>query len=94
MSRYKDVDVLTELGGDIEESELPETILDPEQKVLPKSSVSLTDIEHLNNTPSDVQEIGVSVQEITQVAKEDLNFLAAMIMPHIFEFEFPPAFRS
>ena len=42
----------------------------------------------------DIQDIGVSAQDVQQAAKLDLNFLSALIMPTIFKFMFPPVFLS
>jgi len=38
------------------------------------------------------QEIGVSSEEAQQAAKTNLNFLAALVMPLVFKFGFPPVF--
>ena len=44
--------------------------------------------------PDVIEEIGASVDQINKVAKEDLDFLAALIMPLVFQFPFPPVFKS
>lgn len=41
-----------------------------------------------------VEEISVSAQEVHQNAKESLDFLAALCMPLIFKYYFPPVFLS
>ena len=94
----KDMDILASLGGDSIESALPETITNPEETIksaIPKSSVSFKDVEHLDIAGQvQVEEIGASVEDISALAKNDLDFLAALIMPLIFEFCFPSVFKS
>ena len=41
-----------------------------------------------------ITEVGASTVEVHRLAKQDLDFLAALIMPLIFEFSFPPVFKS
>jgi len=100
--RNKDI-TLESLGGgdkdrDLLESNLPPTIADPAEtikKALPKSAISFKDVEHTSiDEQVVVEEVGASVDEITNLAKLDLDFLAAIIMPLIFEFSFPPVFKS
>lgn len=43
---------------------------------------------------SEVQQVGAPAQDIQTVSKADLDFLAALIMPTIFQFCFPPVFKS
>ena len=43
---------------------------------------------------NEIQQVGASTQEIQKLAKSDLDFLAALIMPTIFTFCFPPVFKS
>jgi len=43
---------------------------------------------------NEIQQVGASAQEIQKLAKSDLDFLAALIMPTIFTFCFPPVFKS
>jgi len=68
------------------------------KSILPESPVSFSDLEDGpmidGSAPADIQEIGASLEEISSLAKQDLDFLAALIMPLIFEFEFPPVFKS
>lgn len=40
------------------------------------------------------REISVSTQEVTNAAREDLDFLAALVMPEIFTYTFPSIFLS
>lgn len=40
------------------------------------------------------REISVSTQEVSNAAKGDLDFLAALAMPEIFSYRFPPVFLS
>jgi len=42
----------------------------------------------------EVQQLGASSEEIQAMAKADLDFLAAMIMPLIFKYCYPPVFKS
>lgn len=41
-----------------------------------------------------VQEVAASALEIHNLAKEDLDFLAALVMPLVYEFAFPPVFLA
>jgi hypothetical protein len=50
--------------------------------------------EHTNNGQLDVQQVGASADQIQKVSKADLDFLAALLMPTIFQFYFPPVFKS
>jgi hypothetical protein len=43
--------------------------------------------------PDDVQQLGASTEEIQALAKQDLDFLAALIMPLIFKYCFPKVFK-
>lgn len=42
----------------------------------------------------EVKQVGASSQEIQNVARGDLDFLAGLIMPLVFTFCFPPVFKS
>ena len=94
----KEIDILGSLGGLDSDSNLPKTIANPEQTIktaIPKSSISFKDVEHNSiEGQVDIEELGASVEDITNLAKFDLDFLAALIMPLIFEFCFPPVFKS
>lgn len=46
------------------------------------------------DTSDDLHEVGVSAQELQQAAKSDLNILAALLMPVIFKYLYPPVFKS
>jgi len=74
---------------------LPETTL---PKIAPRSPVSFSDLDsapdHLAEESVDIQEIGAPASEVSALAKQDLDFLAALIMPLIFTFGFPPVFQS
>lgn len=93
----KEVDILASLGGE-PKTPLPDTIADPAVTIktaTPKSSVSFKDVEHVAiEGQVEIEEVGASVEDITSIAKQDLDFLAALIMPLIFEFCFPPVFKS
>ena len=96
----KDIDILESLGGGSDKLALPETIADPKEVIrskdyIPKSAVSFKDVEHESiDGQVEVEELGASVEEISNLAKVDLDFLSALIMPLIFEFCFPPVFKS
>lgn len=57
---------------------LPEPIVDDEEE----------------EVPLDVEEIAVNSEEVQLNAKESLDFLAAMCMPIVFKYCFPPVFLS
>ena len=93
--------ILDSLGGPskgAEESELPETIADPAETIktaTPKSAISFKDVEHVDTSERvQIEEIAASVEETIGLAKRSLDFLAAMIMPTVFEFCFPPVFKE
>lgn len=44
--------------------------------------------------PKSIAEIGANVTEVQELAKADLDFLAALVIPLIFEFAFPPVFKT
>lgn len=79
-------DISTELGMststdlDLEEPQLPE-LREPPTKEDREVEAALT-------------EIGASTEEIQLAAKEDLDFLAALAMPQVFKYMFPPVFKS
>jgi len=41
-----------------------------------------------------VKQVGIQAQEIQAASKQDLDFLAALIMPTVFTFAFPPVFKT
>ena len=41
-----------------------------------------------------VQEAAFSTQEVQELARNDLDFLAALVMPTIFRFCFPPVLKA
>tara|TARA_R100001244_G_scaffold132351_2_gene108350 strand:+ start:749 stop:1003 length:255 start_codon:yes stop_codon:yes gene_type:complete len=41
-----------------------------------------------------VQTLGASADEIQALAKQDLDFLAALVMPLIFTYCYPPVFKA
>ncbi len=43
---------------------------------------------------AEVEQLGATSEEVQQLAKADLDFLAALIMPLIFTYCFPPVFKS
>ena len=62
----------------------------------PKMPEALDNIKELDSEPESVavQEVGIATAEIIESAKLDLDFLAALVMPQIFEYRFPPVFKS
>jgi len=57
------------------------------------TTFSPTSKQQLTRAP-EVQQVGASAQDIQELSKQDLDFLAAIIMPTIFQFCFPPVFKS
>ena len=41
-----------------------------------------------------VEEVGVAVSEVQETARNSLDFLAALVMPTIFKFGYPPVFQA
>jgi len=84
--------LLESLGGThVSEADLPETIVPPSSI---KSPVSFRELDRNSTDAADIQEIGASSEDIQVAAKSDLDFLAALIMPLIFEYAFPPVFKA
>lgn len=50
--------------------------------------------ESTNPIPVGPQEISASSQEVQQAAKESLDFLAALAMPAVYQYAFPPVFLA
>lgn len=50
--------------------------------------------EEPEQVSGDIQTLGASTAEVQKLAKEDLDFLAALSMPTIFKYNFPPVFLS
>lgn len=44
--------------------------------------------------PQEIHQVGASSEDIQKLAKQDLDFLAALIMPTIFTYCFPPVFKT
>lgn len=99
MSKKKGIDLLESLGGSTEQKkpaglklELPETFTAAPAH---KSPVSFSDLDSAPvDETADIQEVGVSAVEVSNAAEKDLDFLAALIMPLIFTFGFPPVFKG
>ena len=64
----------------------PETILPDRSSVNPTTEFVLK--------ADDITQVGASTEEIQKLARTELDFLAALIMPLIFTFPFPPVFKS
>ena len=91
---------LDSLGGGVESPKPKKEWVAP-ASILPESAVSFSDLDRGDTLGPidasegvDIAEIGASLEEINSLAKQDLDFLAAMIMPTVFEFPFPPVFKS
>lgn len=91
MARKKQTteDLLESLGGSHDDFrpnaiDLPNDTVDA--RIDPSSTVSIESDE--------VQQLGASADEIQALAKVDLDFLAALIMPTVFRYCFPPVFKS
>ena len=41
-----------------------------------------------------VQQVGIASEDVQKLAEEDLDFLAALIMPMVFKYNFPPVFKE
>jgi len=109
MSRYKDKDLMASLGADNSAagatSPVGETFTKPEyyKKPLPKSVITLesldtsvganTEGEEVDDPNSDITQLGASTEEISALAKQELDFLAALIAPLTFHLCFPPVFK-
>lgn len=97
MSRFDTESLLESLGGGSsttpkqEEESLPKTTLPPSYK---SSNPSKDSSPISSEFVSDIEEIGVSSQDAYNLAKQDLDFLAALVMPLVFKFLFPPVFKS
>ena len=72
-------DLLNALGGDDSYRKLPQKLT--HTSVAPSKEVT-------------VEEVGATSQEVQQLAKQDLDFLAALIMPTIYQFAFPTVFKT
>lgn len=93
MARSNKTDsILESLGGILPESEdpLPTSVLPP--TYVPSSKQRTQ--EFSAEPASEIEEVGVSAQEAHALAKQDLDFLAALVMPLIFKFLFPPVFKT
>lgn len=94
MRNNKTDSLIESLGGTVAQApaDLPQHHTAPTE--IPKAAVSFNDMDAMSTTPEDIKEIGATPQEIMGAAREDLDFLAALIMPLVFQFCFPPVFKS
>ncbi len=74
--------LLESLGGSVD------TYVVPENKT--PAEVAYTQTEEVDDT----QQLGASCEEIQALARGDLDFLAALIMPTVFKYCFPARFQS
>lgn len=72
-------DLLSSLGG----TELPQKFVESSKSPTPVISEA-----------DSISQLGAPSKEVQDLAKADLDFLAALIMPLIFTFNFPPVFKS
>ena len=100
MSHKDDQTLLESLGGSAKTGGSPRVLQDTftEATAQPKSKVKLSELES-SDTPTvggglALEEVGASVEEITALAKQDLDFLAALIMPTVFQYLFPDVFKK
>jgi hypothetical protein len=105
MGRKKGETILESLGGteeiykdgadtgssDSSNSNLPDTFTPQSHMVDTRDLVEKQDLEA---EIDEIQQLGATSEEIQEVAKADLDFLAALIMPLIFKYSFPPVFKS
>lgn len=61
-----------------------------DQSALPTSFTGNAPVEE--TTP--IEELGASTEQVQQLAKQELDFLAALIMPTVFIYFFPDVFKS
>ena len=88
--KYKKESLLEQLGG--AEAEHRDLNCDLPDTVLPSCSTSSSTSPSIPDLPT--TQLGSSSEEIQNAAKFDLDFLAALIMPTIFIYFFPPVFIS
>lgn len=77
---------------DLGESGLPTTFVDTSAN--PSSDMAPVTLDNLDTSQDDIQQFGISSAEVHDAAKEDLDLLAALIMPLVFKFNFPPVFKE
>ncbi len=67
--------------------------LTPDQDLLASlgAPVELTKAEAEEES---VQQLGVDVEQTVALAKQDLDFLAALVMPMVFQYCYPPVFKA
>lgn len=93
-----DMTLLESLGGTEPSSSaapvkpLPTSIL-PQQKTRVQSKVRLSDLSD-TALESDIAEYALTTDDIITAAKASLDFLAALVMPLIFTYAFPPVFKA
>lgn len=91
--------LLESLGGASEYTPksraLPTTALPPKAgNYRTDSSVSPAESTADTDSSASVQQYGISSNEIQELAKQDLDFLAALLMPVVFKYTFPPVFKE
>jgi len=100
---YKKSNLLESIGGTTNGtsnlssngSRLPSTHVAPTAGA--STPVGVSELEHSQQslpTSEEVHQIGASGEEVQALAKADLDFLAALIMPLVFKFNFPPVFKK
>jgi hypothetical protein len=89
--REPNQNILESLGGNLDD--YPEDENTPEG--IPENLP--TTILPTNSAPKleeDVQQVGASAEEVQALAKQDMDFLAALVMPLVFKYCFPPVFKA
>ncbi len=90
MSKHNQETLLESLGG-VE----PTTISDPaalnKEAMQQEAERTLTTEE---DPLLDIQQYGISSSEVQALAKQDLDFLAALIMPLVFKYNFPAVYKE
>jgi len=71
--------------------DLPDSFV--ERSAAPKPNLDVSELERPTEAADDVQQYGISSDEIQGLAKQDLDFLAALLMPSVFKYAFPPVFK-
>jgi len=89
MSKKSKPTLLESLGGDHKDYSSNKDILPniPEQLTLDRDKEE-------PEQEAEYQQLGIPASEIQNAAKNDLDFLAALIMPLVFNYNFPDVFKS
>ena len=102
MTKKTDAELLAALGGTPEDTPSMHSKLAAENATadeMLEKAASIVNDKKLGYTPEDtssepIREVAAPADQVHQQAKGDLDFLAAMVMPLVFEFCFPPVFQA